>query len=232
MRIFVSHNTVLTRYGLCNDYNNFIMRKITDKKELMKLVSFMTMGDGGVYKFKKNCMFIMNMIQKNEDYVLLCKDILENITGTRLYSIDKGDGRQIQYRLESRCHPFFSEIRDRIYVDKYKSIDIHALKLLDYEALSFLYMSDGSLYEYLRPEIGMINPSYKVTLNMKRLSYGDLFILKKALKEKLDLEWNINKNGKYFYLVLRTKDVYKFMENIRQFIVPSFHYKLLNEKPQ
>jgi len=226
------HNTVLTRYGLRNDYNNFKMRKITDKKELVKLVSFMTMGDGGVYKIKKNCKFIMNMIQKNEDYVLLCKDILENITTVGLYSVNKGEGRQMQYRLETGCHPFFTAVRDRIYVEKYKSIDIHALKLLDYEALSFLYMSDGSFYSDFRPEIGMINPSYKVTLNMKRLSYGDLFILKKALREKLNLEWNINKNGKYFYLTLRTKDVQEFMDNIRPFVTPSFHYKLLDERPQ
>jgi hypothetical protein len=208
------------------------MRKITDKKELVKLVSFMVMGDGGVYKYKKNAKFIMNMIQKNKDYVLLCRDILENITSTKIYSVDKGEGRQPQYRLETKTHPFFTKLRDRIYVGNYKSIDVHALKLLDYEALSFLYMSDGSIYKDFRPNIGMVNPSYKVTLNLKRLSYGDLFILKKALKDKLNLEWNINKNGKYYYLTLRTKDINKFMKGIRPYITDSFKYKLLDERPQ
>jgi hypothetical protein len=62
---------------------------------------------------------------------------------------------------------------------------------------------------------------------MKRLSYGDQFILKKALKEKLDLEWNINKHNQYYYLRLRCKDVQKFMEGISPYMKPSFSYKLV-----
>ena len=207
------------------------MRKITDKKELTKLVSFMIMGDGGVYPQGKEHSFIMNMVEKNLDYIVLCRDILENITSTTVVSVVKDESRQNQLRLGTKSHPFFTTMRDRIYVDKYKSIDNHALKLLDYEALSFLYMSDGSLKTDFRPSIGMIKPAYDVTLNLKRLSYGDLLLLKKALKDCLDLEWNINKNGKYYYLRLRSKDVQKFMSGIRSFITPSFQYKILNEKP-
>lgn len=202
------------------------MRKIEDKKELVKLCSFMVMGDGGVYKStgSKEYSFAMNMIVKNEDYVLLCKDILENITSCKISPVQKEGNRQLQLRLSSKGHPFFTTLRNRIYIDKYKSIDQHALKLLDYEALSFLYMSDGSL--------SLSKGKFPtVTLNLKRLSYGDLFILKKALKEKLDLEWNINKDGKYFYLRLRQKDILKFMENIKPYITPSFMYKILDEMP-
>ena len=202
--------------------------RITDKKQLTKLISYMIMGDGGVYNYSENgnAKFIMNMIDKNEDYVMYCKEILDNITSTKVYMVQKEGNRQPQLRLETARHPFFTKLRDRIYVGTYKSIDMHALTLLDYEALSFLYMSDGCLQTDMRPEIGMVNPSYNITLNMKRLSYGDLLLLKKALKEKLDLEWNINKNGKYFYLRLRTKDVTKFVDGIKPFICPSFLYKV------
>lgn len=202
--------------------------RITDKKQLTKLISYMTMGDGGVYNYSKNgnARFIMNMIEKNEDYVMYCKAILENITSCKVTRVQKEGNRQPQLRLESSQHPFFNVLRDRIYVMNYKSIDIHSLKLLDYEALSFLYMSDGSLGEYFRPEIGMINPSYNIALNMKRLSYGDLLLLKKALKDKLDLEFNINKQNQYFYLRLRTKDISKFIEGITPYILPSFLYKV------
>ena len=202
--------------------------RITDKKQLTKLVSFMVMGDGGVYNYTKtgNAKFIMNMVEKNEDYVLYCKDILENITSCKITRVVKDGNRQPQLRLETASHPFFNNIRDRIYVMTYKSIDLHALNLLDYEALSFLYMSDGSLGRDFRPENGMVNPSYNITLNLKRLSYGDLFLLKKALKDKLDLEFNINRQNKYYYLRLRTKDVYKFIEGITPYILPSFLYKV------
>lgn len=190
------------------------------------------MGDGGVYMNGKNCYFIMNMIEKNKDYIDLCSNILSNITTMKTSYVKRDDPRQDQYRLISRNHPTFTKLRNRIYTDKYKGIDPHALKLLDYEALSFLYMSDGSLNTYLRPEINMRNPSHTVSLNLKRLSYGDQFILKKALKEKLDLEWNINRHGKYYFLRLRCKDLNKFMNKIRPYITDSFKYKILNEEPQ
>ena len=191
----------------------------------------MIMGDGGVYVKDANAKFIMNMVADNEDYVNYCKSILENITSCKVYKVEKGGNRKPQLRLESKVHPIFTMLRNRIYVDKYKSIDNHALKMLDYEALSFLYMSDGCLVKDFRPQIGMKKASYNVTLNMKRLSYGDLFILKKALKDRLNLEWNINKNGKYFYLRLRAKDVSTFMERISPYILQSFSYKILNEVP-
>ena len=76
------------------------------------------------------------------------------------------------------------KLRERIYTDKYKSLDWHAMKLLDWEAMSFLYMSDGSLQKYFRPEIGMVNPSYKLTLNLKRLCYADQLEFKKVIKKK------------------------------------------------
>jgi hypothetical protein len=207
--------------------------KIQDKKELVKLVSYMVMGDGGLYIAKEgaNAKFIMNMVKENEDYVLFCRDVLENVTGTYLYERrdynTDGCTRKPQIRLESQTHPFLTTIRDRVYTGKYKGIDPHALKLLDMQALAILYMCDGCLHiEKPNPKKGLINNSYQVTLNLKRLSYGDLFILKKALKEKLDLEWNIQKHYKYYFLYLRTKDVDKFMEGVAPFVTASFQRKI------
>lgn len=207
--------------------------KITDKKELVKLLSYIVMGDGGLYKRKdcKNYFFAMNMVKDNEDYIDWCKEVIENITGCSKkdradYNID-GCTRKPQVRLESKTHPELTKIWERVYTDKYKGIDPHALKLLDFEALAILYMCDGSMViDQPNEKKGLVNPSYNITLNLKRLSYGDLFILKKALKEYLDLEWNINKQNQYYYLRLRTKDVDKFMEGVAPYIFPSFHYKL------
>lgn len=208
--------------------------KITDKKELIKLISFIVMGDGGLYITKgTNARFVMNMVSENSDYIEFCKGVLENIVGCRLY--DRADyntdgcNRKPQLRLESKTHPELTKIRDRIYTDKYKGIDPHALKLLDWKSLAILYMCDGSLViDKPNKERGLVNPSFNVTLNLKRLSYGDLFILKKAIKEKLDLEFNINRQNNYYYLRLRTKDVDKFMDGITPHMFPSFYRKLKN----
>lgn len=202
------------------------MRLITDKKELMKLCSFIVMGDGGVYKYtnNKDYCFIMNMIKDNLDYVEYCRDILENISTCKIqdrkdYNSD-GCNRRQQVRLTTSNDQYFTTLHDRIYTGKYKGLDPHAFKLFDWECLAILFMSDGcSCYKSNRRD---------VTLNMKRLSYGDQLFLKNQLKDKLDLDWNINRQNKYYYLRLRSKDIDKFNNGIRKFILPSFSYKILD----
>lgn len=206
-------------------------RLLTDPKELTKLVSFLVMGDGGVYQNGKNAYFVMTQREDHLDFVEYAAEILQNVTGTRITYIDRardGDGlnRRNQWRLETRTHPMFTRMRERIYTDRYKGLDAHALKMLDWEAAAILYMSDGSFHSYLRPEIGMVNPSYSVTLNLKRLSYGDQLLLKRALEEKRMGAWGISRQNQYTYLRLATRHRELFLEGIAPFVVPSYQYKL------
>ena len=165
-----------------------------NRKELTKVLSYAVMGDGGVYYSGKHCYFAMNMVVDNSDYIeMIYGYIKDNLTSSKMKYTVKDITRKDQISLTSLSHPFFTTLRDRIYTGKYKGIDPHALRLLDAEALAILYMCDGSFVKDKRtksPTAGL-----KVTLNLKRLSYGDLFILKKSLKEKLDLEWNIHKQN-------------------------------------
>ena len=199
-----------------------------DKKELVKLVSYFVMGDGGIYKSSTHSYFSMNMLTKHTDYIQWCQSVISQITSckTRDY-IGGGCNNSELTNLISRQHPFFTKIRDRVYTGVYRGIDSHALKLLDPQSLAILYMSDGSFCKDKRTQAEWAG--CKVTLNLKRLSYGDLFILKKALKELLNLEWNIHCQGKYRYLALRTKDVNAFFDMVKPFIVPSFSYKIPND---
>lgn len=204
-----------------------------DKKQLTKLISYFAMGDGGLYVKGENCnaQFIMNMKKENMDYIDWVYSTLSEVTGVRVYDRPDynadGHDRKEQVRLESRRHPFLTTVRDRIYtVDGHKGLDLHTLKLLDWEALSILYMSDGNLYKYLRPEIGMVNSSYSLTLNMKRLSEVEQLVLKQAIRDRLEVEFNINRQDKYFFLRLRSKDLNKFIDGVSPYITESFKYKI------
>lgn len=207
------------------------MRCVTtmDKKQLTKLITYFTLGDGGVYYSGNECRFVMNMLEKNRDYVDWVASVLGEITTTTVRGVvDDRAGRKPTLNITTKTHPFFTILRDRIYIDGYKGIDPHSLKLLDWESLAILYMCDGSLYtEKPNPKKGLVNNSYSVTLNMKRLSYGDQFLLKKALKDQLGLEWNIQRGGQYYFLRLRGKDVPAFMEGVSPYMKESFSYKLI-----
>lgn len=202
-----------------------------DKKELTKLVSYFIMGDGGAYVNKQNAKFIMNMKAENKDYIDWVDNVFSEFVGTKQYERKdyNTDGyvRAPQIRLETNTHPFITTIRDRIYTDGYKGIDPHALKLLDWEAMAILYMCDGCLHED-RPneKKGLKNPSWNLTLNMKRLSYGDQLLLKQVIRDQLGVEFNINRQGKYYYMRLRCKDVEKFCVGVLPYMKDSFSYKI------
>lgn len=204
-----------------------------DNKQLTKLLSYFIMADGGVYLRSENCnaYFVMNMLAKNKDYIDWVDETLKEFVGTRQterkdYNTD-GCNRQPQIRLESKTHPKLTTLHSRIYTGKYKGVDPHALKLLDWEAMAILYMCDGSLVED-KPNAkkGLVNSSWNLTLNMKRLSYGDQLLLKKAFKEVLGVEFNINRQNKYYYLRLRSKDVVKFCKGVEPHMKESFKYKI------
>ena len=207
------------------------MRTITDSKELHKLIAYLTMGDGGVYANGKSFYFVMTQRDDHLDFCEYARDLLENLTPTKIKHIDRSnntDGHITQNLLlvETVTHPVLAKLRDHIYVDKYKGISPHYLKSLDWEAAAILFMGDGSSKVYTRPEIGMINPSVSVTLNMKRLSYGDQVLLKRALEEKGMGTWAVNRQNKYYYLSLTKKHADMFLSGIAPYIVPSYQYKL------
>jgi hypothetical protein len=200
----------------------------TMSKELSKRLYYFSTFDGGLYVTGKcdNAKFIMNMREENRDYVEKVKQTLEeadigcNLYDRKDYNTD-GYERKQQLRLESRVHPKLTTIWERIYIDGKKVIDPHMLTLMDAEALAIIFMADGGRYVDKRCNA---TPSYK--LHTKGFSYGDNWLLKKAIKEKLDLEFNVNRHGKYWFLSLRSKDSAKFEQIVSPYVLPSFSYKL------
>lgn len=196
-----------------------------DQKELVKRIAFAAMTDGGLYHPKSchNAYFAMNMKAENRDFVEWVRDTLSHITTATITDVVK-DGGKPQLRVESRTHPFFTKIRKRMYVGTYKSLDHHALKLLDGEALAIMYMADGN--SGIRPTRRYVD----VTLNLCNFCYSDQLVLKKVLKEILGLEFNVNgHSGTHYRLRLRGKDSAKFFDLVRPYILSSFAYKIPSE---
>ena len=204
----------------------------TDKKELVKLLSFMATFDGGLYVVnrknrpmrKNNAMFIMNMAKANEDYVCWVANTLKNITGVQIvdrpdYNAD-GYKRKHQVRLYSQRHPFLTKLRNRIYTpDNKKVIDLHMLKLLDAEALAIIFMADGGSY--------LDKGKYpSICLHTKGFSEADNLALSKAIYEKLKIRTTVNRHKNYFFLRVKNADVEFFVNTVAPYIAPSFRYKL------
>jgi len=203
-----------------------------DKKQLTKLVSYMATFDGGIYvphkrkvDSKVNCKFILNMRKENEDYVMWVKSVMEEITSVNLYERQDyntdGYSRKPQIRLETKRHPFFTKIRDRIYIEGHKVIDPHMLTLMDEEALAIIFMCDGGTSLDIRHK----NPHAKIDLHTKGFSYADNMAISKAIYTKTGVITNVNRHGKYYYLNVATKSHRDFYYSVKPFICHSFDYK-------
>ena len=206
---------------------------MSNKKDTIKKLYYISTFDGGLYVTGKcdNAKFIMNMRSANLDYVNMCAATIAEINcGTKIYSRKDyntdGYDRAPQVRLESRTHPILTRIYDRIYLDGKKVIDPHMLTMLDAEALAIIFMADGSRYVDRR-----CNASASYSLNTKGFSYGDNLMLKQAIRDKLGLEFNIQRHGKYWYLRLRSKDNAQFEELVSPYMQKSFLYKLGRSAP-
>lgn len=190
-----------------------------DKKQLIKLLSFFIMGDGSLEQHGKNARISISHNIQNIDYLMWKKSILEKITSCSEYDRKRSKkSHSFNKVIRSKTHNIYTTLKDRLYLQNKKVIDPHTLKLLDWEALTILIQDDGSSSS----KEGKLTNLY---IHTNCYSYGDNFLLKKALKEKLDLEFNIVKNKKWYELRLRNKDYEKLYNGCKPYIFKSFEYK-------
>lgn len=210
-----------------------------DKKNIIKYVVAFTYGDGCLLKHGKYSRFEANNIVDNRDYSEWRASILGNLTKVNLKDIEVNRGnRKDITNTTTMTHPMYDKVRCRMYLNKTKVIDKHYLTLFDWETLAILFMDDGSnvcstqmlTYKHKYGPTKGWKPV--VTLATCNFSYGDNWLLKKAMRNNLGIEFNINKHSKSkdgeqrYILVLRSKDYDKFIENVKPYILPSFNYKL------
>lgn len=199
-----------------------------DKKQVTKLLSYMSTFDGGLYRSgpKGNARFVMNMRKENLDYIQWVSSVVSEVTGVLLqdrkdYNTD-GFTRQPQVRLESKAHPALTVLHQRIYIDNHKVIDPHMLTLMDAEALAIIFMCDGSTHLDLRSK----SPHASITLCTKGFSYADNMSLSKAIHGALGIHTTVHRQNQYFYLSVPTKDHRLFVDTVVPYVCPSFYYKL------
>lgn len=204
-----------------------------DEKTKIKYIVAFLYGDGYIGYHGKECRFQANNIIDNIDYILWRKSILENITPVTLTTNrDDRQNRKEIVKTFTRTHPIFSRVHQRMYLCGKKVVDPHYLKLLDWETLAIWYMDDGSLRIIKQDYKTKHYESLVPTIATLCFSYAENVMIKNAIKEKLDIEFNINrhsvnKNNEFMYqLVLRRSSFEKFRNNIEKFLTPSFLYKI------
>jgi len=207
-----------------------------NREELRSAIIGMVIGDGCLSKRngRKNAYFQMNHCEAQYEYLLWKKKILDKVTSSLVSPNHKKSGNKLYktYHLGTRQHPFFTKLYNRFYYhNKIKSLDEYLVKKITPLALSIIYMDDGCCGKAM-PEYWTKETFYLCLCNF---DYSNLFILKKSLKLKYNLDWNINKQSKkpnsdrnYYQLRLLNKHNQRFIDIVEPFInqVECMKYKL------
>ena len=195
-----------------------------DKRIATKYLAFLCMTDGSLYIHKGcvNASFHICMKKENFDYIekyaIPCLEYLNIGYSIRETKCGKYKG------VDSRVHPFLTKLRERIYVEGKQSPSAHDIKQLDWEAMAIMFMADGS--------VQVSGPRLYPMLNFCSYSYPELCWLKVKIKERLGVDVNIYKCGKYFRYGVPAKSCDKFFDGVRPYLVNSFLYKHPDGRPQ
>lgn len=175
------------------------------------------------------------MVKENADYIYSVANALEDADiGFKLWepALNQHDGcnRRQQFRVQSKAHPKLTAIRNRIYIDNHKVIDPHMLTMMDGEALAIILMADGSCKKPVLAN-GQISPLYRLHTN--GFSFGDNTLLARAIKEKLSIPFDVERQaGGRWGLTLSKRFNNLFADTVFPYLLESFEYKLVRQAPE
>ena len=125
-----------------------------------------------------------------------------------------------QLMLSTLSHPKLGTIRDRIYLNGRKTIDPHVLTFLDERSFTIMFMADGSSSQSVKKNY---SPQYYIHTNS--FTYAENLLLKKAIKEKLNLEFNVVAHKHLWELRLQASSVERMRKVISEHLLDCYAYK-------
>lgn len=208
--------------------------KIDNRKELTRLISAMVLGDGCLFKAKNmiNVRYSFSQRHDHKDYFDWQCSVLENLTSISVYHYAESKQRRAYYSLDTKSHPFYTTLRERMYFDGRKTVSPHDLRLFDWQSAAVWYMDDGYI---LRSEDQKQRGN--VFLCTDHYTLAEVIILQKVLWEKLGVPFDLRKRGhkkngdRIHRLVLRSNNTARFLDGISKYVFPSFEYKLHTGSP-
>jgi len=171
------------------------------------------LGDACIVKRRNKSYFRISHCEKQKDYLLYKKEILNNIVKTISNHIDKR-GNSIMYSFNTLSFTELNYFKDLFY-NKVKIINPIIEEYLTPFSLAIWYMDDGS----------KVNKSCKIST--ESFSYIENQILQNILKNKFNLDCKILAYKKYYYLFFNVENTAKFHNLIKEYVIDCMKYKLV-----
>jgi hypothetical protein len=195
------------------------------------------LGDSSVTRKNLNYRMAINHGWKQEEYIKHKKEILGDLSQSNIIkTFSKGHNHKIWIKgqfvdkfikdyhgfiLSSKVHPYFTELREKLYPNDKKTISKWWLDQITERSLAYWVMDDGGANHS--------DNSYTMQISTYCYTYDEHLLLKDFLKSKFDIDINLQtvKNRGYGYTIrLNTENSKKLRDLIKPFIIPSMMYKV------
>lgn len=196
----------------------------SNKKEFKGAVIGMLLGDGCIPKIQRgtNAYFRIGHSVAQKEYAEYKKGLLEWLTACRQYIQKRYDGKGTDYiTIDSRVHPFYTALRNHMYIDGRKTIDEHVMKCLTPLGLALWYQDDGCLTNHE----SFLTPF----LCTHGFSKAEVEMMSRMLQKSFGLQWRLRKDKSYYALRLRRRDKEEFFNLIRPYIHEIMKYKIRDD---
>ena len=187
------------------------MGSLTQEQKSIIIGSLLGDGSLQLQKGRSNAFLAVNHALAYKEYVDWKYKYLANLVGTPPKA-RKGNGKRMAYRFTTLSFPELTALYRKFY-DGNKKIIPNNLNLSPL-ILAVWFMDDGcksrsSLY-----------------LNTQGFDLSDQKKLQEILMDQWRIDTTLNRDKKYYRIRIRTKDVNRFKEIVRPFILSLFYYKL------
>ena len=187
----------------------------------------MVLGDGFLDRTiaKENSRIRLQHSNKQRDYCLWKSEMLKYLTNITIIE----DKKVNAVRIQSSRHPFYTRLREWVYVSSRKTVTEHALKIITPLGIAIWYMDDGCFCKS-----GRWVDDYSVQLYTNSFSEAENNLIQYYFKKKWGVDWTVyskNERGeKHYFLSLRNtkaqRKIDTFFSLIRPYIHKSMLYKL------
>lgn len=195
-----------------------------NRRQKKSILIACVLGDGHLKKSTSS--LSISHCEKQLEYLLYKKELIEKILqckSIKVYNVKPNVYNTVCYSFE-KGHKYFRILRKWIYKNNVKTYSKHILSYLDAQGIAIWYMDDGTLSTKKRN--GKIH-AYELFISTS-LSLEENQQIVEYFKDNWNIIFTVVKNRGRYRLRMGTKEIRKFMNIVRSFIVPCMQYKLLD----
>jgi hypothetical protein len=187
------------------------------EKDLISALTGMILGDANLHRTKgsKNALLRINHSIKQENYLLWKSKIIKEITSFKIVPYKTNlNGKDIEMvNLYTKCHPYFTRLRENFYWQGRKSVDAFIMKRLTPIGLAIWIMDDGN------------NNNENIRLATYNFNEAEHWLMKYWIEKNFNIKVAIRKLRNYYFLEFTQKNAREVLKICEPFIFKELRYK-------